>query len=1674
MRNLKKILAMVLALVMSLSLMATAGAADFPDASSINEKYETAIEVLEGLGVFKGYQDGTFQPQGSITRAETAAIIYRIVTGDVKDEQVGIYADYNLFTDVPSTSWFAGYVNYCANAEYIKGVGGGKFNPNAQVTGYAALAMILRAIGYTANGGFTGSDWEVQTARTAESRKITKNIMTGTLGQNANRETVAEILFQAILVNMVDHNILNTNNGNQGYTEIDETLGYKTFKLEQVEGVVTANEFADLYSNQVLNEGLTNLEVAEDDIRSLAITTEITDIGESRYAYITGSKVLAMGDTGNNKVTEFGHACDITTTAKFNAVAEMPKAADIEFYVDFDRSGYWTSDFRIEYEMYVGETTEAYRNEYVENNGGRFVETSAGSNQWTYHKLIPATETITNEDFYNLRNIFYVSNGRDWEDDKGTSFVYRGKVFVATQTTEDISDKISFNQFVETYLNEKTFNDNWNYSYNGDWVKFVDNNGDGQVEYAFLTNSWLDEALETYTNKDGVTVTVFNQFDDNDDPRSINGEYQVRYMNGETPAVGDKVICSWIDNQILVEPANDVTKTVKAYSWRDDEITCTDDEKLGQSGIGNATDMMMYISTMDDGVEYVMYLDHFGYVRAYEIPGGTQYALVTELYYSNGNNGNLVQTWPMTVELWNGEEGKAEYTTSSNNPFNTQLFLGTPWLEVRSIASNRDYYNWLQPAIAHLGVTRNGLGPVRGDVTGVTDPTITRASQSVLWNKNYQVINNIQSFGGSQEFRYNTNGYTPAPANPENATSFTNVAVVNINDNTAALKGAAQVKLNQDGTVATYPGTNRARYAVDYIQLSTELPVAAGAVRYPIANNSGDANYVPNNNYWVNAVHDTEYYIVYNGGVYYFKDFVNMPKLDSDSVGRIHAAYAVAKDVSADSDGQPYWVADVIVFEVESWNDAAKTSVALAYYTPSRTSGDVQQVNTINSKYGLTTLIPGGKAWSADKWQWGKNWDGYGFYELWDETEPADGVMSADIARIQNAKANDRNYGKNNIHAGVVVREAYLAGNGYYIDVDTSWMPGISPRAGDDENVVSIEITDKVYSVTTDNTHQGYWYDYNVAELLRYKNTNNSQVKAGDRVIWVGDAKTDRTLNGTNFVVDLGNPVNNFEIWNTTADFLADNYPERINANENPNPTKGEWVNIMNEQAAGDVIGDAPVVTFYGKTVNTNANREFIGEVNYVEAADGTTNGIQVKDGTIVMANNSEITNDGTSASTTKTTAGVLYTGTILGKDGKYYTYKLTQKAQDKAFGNIISLDPTGITVTAHAGGTSGVIYDITVKDAEKLTITSLQTLLGASHGCKIISLKAYDLQNSPINPDQTCNTAKWIDIVLENASGEQRTVRSELIADDTLTVTPFTVTIGTGVKAYWSFQSETVNQPVIMKTATTFEVADTTATSGAQNVIFIAKGEGTWSVTENGGGGATSGSAEYFPASGLNALSQAIYEDNLTVTFLPAGSKTVSISSSDSKVTLPTVSSQTVTGTTASFTISVTNNYKPVLTLTNRAKADAVKGTVGATTTEWTINISDIGASGTAVTVTSAPASYTLNADDFAASETAGAITISGIDVALATSDALAANDASVAYSIEMLATGSAQWTSIATGTIQNAVVNTDGGDIFGAGGAALSGTYGVGTYRVVATVTIASTNQTVGPFTTDSIVIS
>ena len=194
----KKLLAMVLALVMTLSLAVSANA--FKDDKSISDDYAEAVAVLNGMGVFKGYEDGSFKPEGNITRAEVATIVYRIYTADVaKNDKSGLYATYNKFSDMAGAGWAQGYIGYCANASLVKGYPDGTFKPSGNVTGYEVLAMILRAVGYDKNNEFSGADWALHVAQTAQQLGVLDNVAKTTdLNAPASRELVAELLFQGI------------------------------------------------------------------------------------------------------------------------------------------------------------------------------------------------------------------------------------------------------------------------------------------------------------------------------------------------------------------------------------------------------------------------------------------------------------------------------------------------------------------------------------------------------------------------------------------------------------------------------------------------------------------------------------------------------------------------------------------------------------------------------------------------------------------------------------------------------------------------------------------------------------------------------------------------------------------------------------------------------------------------------------------------------------------------------------------------------------------------------------------------------------------------------------------------------------------------------------------------------------------------------------------------------------------------------------------------------------------------------------------------------------------------------------------------------------------------------------------------------------------------------------
>ena len=230
---------MVLALVMTLSLAVSANAA-FKDADKVSADYSEAVAVLNGMGVFKGYEDGSFQPQGNITRAEVAAIVYRVYTADVKDAKASLYATYNKFSDMAGAGWAQGYIGYCANAALVKGYPNGTFQPSGKVTGYEVLAMILRAIGYDQNGEFSGADWALHVAQTAQQAGVLKNVKGVDLNAPATRELVAELLFRAIAVAPMvtytaafGYQTVSFNGKKDGKIfKENETLGHKNFLLE--------------------------------------------------------------------------------------------------------------------------------------------------------------------------------------------------------------------------------------------------------------------------------------------------------------------------------------------------------------------------------------------------------------------------------------------------------------------------------------------------------------------------------------------------------------------------------------------------------------------------------------------------------------------------------------------------------------------------------------------------------------------------------------------------------------------------------------------------------------------------------------------------------------------------------------------------------------------------------------------------------------------------------------------------------------------------------------------------------------------------------------------------------------------------------------------------------------------------------------------------------------------------------------------------------------------------------------------------------------------------------------------------------------------------------------------------------------------------------------------------
>ena len=188
----KKLLAMLLAMILPLSALPLAGAA-FKDGGFIAEEYQKAVEAMSAQGIINGFEDGSFGPKKTLTRAQAAKIICVMLEGE---KESALTKTETGFADVPATHWAAKYVAYCVDKGIVAGVGDGKFDPNGKLTSAAFAKMLLVAIG-TDGSTFTGADWlkNVQTA--AEKTLLLYNLGDKVTTGSMERQKAAQMAYNA-------------------------------------------------------------------------------------------------------------------------------------------------------------------------------------------------------------------------------------------------------------------------------------------------------------------------------------------------------------------------------------------------------------------------------------------------------------------------------------------------------------------------------------------------------------------------------------------------------------------------------------------------------------------------------------------------------------------------------------------------------------------------------------------------------------------------------------------------------------------------------------------------------------------------------------------------------------------------------------------------------------------------------------------------------------------------------------------------------------------------------------------------------------------------------------------------------------------------------------------------------------------------------------------------------------------------------------------------------------------------------------------------------------------------------------------------------------------------------------------------------------------------------------
>ena len=204
MRNLKKVLSLVLCLAVMLSVMVVGAGAAFSDQDKIENT--EAVDACSALNIINGYEDGAFHPERNIKRAEVTKMICVALNGGT-EPNTSTNAN-PTFSDVRGTvyAWAEGYIESCYAQGIVDGVGGTRFAPAGNVTGAQLAKMLLVSLGYNATTEkFTGNAWETNVNVRASQKHLYDGLEKMDTSAAVTRDQAAQMVWNAMQAYEVEY-----------------------------------------------------------------------------------------------------------------------------------------------------------------------------------------------------------------------------------------------------------------------------------------------------------------------------------------------------------------------------------------------------------------------------------------------------------------------------------------------------------------------------------------------------------------------------------------------------------------------------------------------------------------------------------------------------------------------------------------------------------------------------------------------------------------------------------------------------------------------------------------------------------------------------------------------------------------------------------------------------------------------------------------------------------------------------------------------------------------------------------------------------------------------------------------------------------------------------------------------------------------------------------------------------------------------------------------------------------------------------------------------------------------------------------------------------------------------------------------------------------------------------